>query len=63
MAFAERHAQNMAVHTPVRTTYVKKAAKKHAYSSYSGHKTVATLLFFTKVDTLAQAGTCGSCFR
>ena len=41
----------------------RKSSQNHAYSSCFGHKTVAIQLFYKKVDTVARAGTCDSCFR
>ena len=41
----------------------RKRSQKHAYSSSFWHKTVATPSNYTKVDTVARASTCDSCFR
>ena len=41
----------------------RKSSQNHAYSSCFGYKTVAIQLFYKKVDTVARAGTCDSCFR
>ena len=41
----------------------QKISQNDAYSSYFWHKTIAIQLFYTKVDTVARASTCDSCFR
>ena len=41
----------------------RKGSQNHAYSSCFGHRTVAIQLFYMKVDIVARAGTCDSCFK
>ena len=41
----------------------RKTSLNHTHSSSFWHKTVATPSIYTKVDTIARARTCDSCFR
>ena len=49
----------MAVQTPE----CQKRSQNHIYSSSFWHKTVASPSIYMKVDTVARASTCDSCFR
>ena len=41
----------------------EKTSENNAHLSFFWHETVALQSIYTKVDTVARASTCGSCFR